>query len=844
MAKARKKSVGHIVLHTHWDREWRYPIWKNRVDLIDMMRQLLKTLETDPDYKYFLMDGQAVILEDYLEVCPQDKARIKKAVGEGRLGIGPWYTLPDLYPVDGECLLRNLLRGIRLSNEFGGHLKAGYNSFGWGQTAQFPQIYRDFGFEFLVATKHVSKLRAPVSEFMWEGPDGTQILTSRLGSFGRSNAYFQAYLPARFGIDYVDNRYKHNWGKNGTVVHNNSPEKCHEDFFKIADKDDYHPEMIKSAFQTVWNNMKETTVPDCRIIFSGCDFSDCMPIWTRMIKDANKQFDDIEFLFSSLDAYAEDLKKRIKTDKLPVVRGEMRDGMAFESSGNALATRNYIKMLNKKAQNIILRKTEPLAAMMMMAGAEYPESMLKLAWKYMLQCHAHDSINGVTQDKTADDVYNRLQQAVEIGEVLHDKSIGELTKNLNLSAFKEEDVLLLVVNPLPQPMRGVTKFAVCTPREKAMFDIAIKDAKGNNYNVQAISRKEENAPVQELAARPWAYQHDRSTVYADLGEIPAGGYKVFKVEPVWSFFDRCEWWPKQTPSDGKEISQEPTTMENEFLHVSVEADGTITLKDKTTKKTFSGLHVIEDTGDVGDYWTTYYPYDNQTHTSRGCPIRIWREENGSLGATIGIEITMKLPAFGYKPDYMWHGESKRSEETRDLVITSRVTLKRGARRLDIKTSLKNNIEDHRLRILFPTDIKAKQSNAAGHFTVDKRSVDPVRDKDGTFCPQMQTFPQQQFVDVNDGKSGFAILNNCLTEYEVLRDERLTLAITLFRSVRNRLVTDFRAGGYFPMQRGGQSLREMEFEYSLYPHAGTWEEANVYAAGAGDQCYAGGLPDQF
>ena len=219
----------------------------------------------------------------------------------------------------------------------------------------------------------------------------------------------------------------------------------------------------------------------------------------------------------------------------------MRDGMAFESSGNALATRNYIKMLNKKAQNIILRKTEPLAAMMMMAGSEYPESMLKLAWKYMLQCHAHDSINGVTQDKTADDVYNRLQQAVEIGEVLHDKSMGELTKNLNLSAFKEEDVLLLVVNPLPQPMHGVTKFAVCTPREKAMFDIAIKDAKDKNYDVQAIVRKEENAPVQELAARPWAYQHDRSIVYADLGEIPAGGYKVFKVEPVWSFFDRCEW---------------------------------------------------------------------------------------------------------------------------------------------------------------------------------------------------------------------------------------------------------------------------------------------------------------
>jgi len=139
-------------------------------------------------------------------------------------------------------------------------------------------------------------------------------------------------------------------------------------------------------------------------------------------------------------------------------------------------------------------------------------------------------------------------KTVEIGEVLHDKSMGQLTTNLNLAAFKEDDVLLLAVNSAPQPVKGVAKFAVCTPREKAMFDIAIKDAKDNNYEVQAIVRKEENAPVQELAARPWAYAHDRSIVYGDLGEIPAGGYKVFKVEPVWAFHDRCEWWPKQTPT--------------------------------------------------------------------------------------------------------------------------------------------------------------------------------------------------------------------------------------------------------------------------------------------------------
>ena len=26
----------YVVTHTHWDREWRYPIWENRQYLIDI----------------------------------------------------------------------------------------------------------------------------------------------------------------------------------------------------------------------------------------------------------------------------------------------------------------------------------------------------------------------------------------------------------------------------------------------------------------------------------------------------------------------------------------------------------------------------------------------------------------------------------------------------------------------------------------------------------------------------------------------------------------------------------------------------------------------------------------
>ncbi|MDD4297281.1 MAG: alpha-mannosidase, partial [Ruminiclostridium sp.] len=127
---SNKKDIGYVVPHTHWDREWRYPLWQNRILLTGFMEELLQILDTNPEYKCFVLDGQSVIIEDYLEVRPKDTERVCKYIKEGRISIGPWYTLPDLYPIDGECLVRNLLKGIRYSNSLGGHLKVGYNSFG------------------------------------------------------------------------------------------------------------------------------------------------------------------------------------------------------------------------------------------------------------------------------------------------------------------------------------------------------------------------------------------------------------------------------------------------------------------------------------------------------------------------------------------------------------------------------------------------------------------------------------------------------------------------------------------------------------------------------------------
>ena len=61
----------HIISHTHWDREWYLPYEKHHMLYIEMMDTLIDTMEKDQEYKYFHLDGQTIMLEDYLQVRPE-----------------------------------------------------------------------------------------------------------------------------------------------------------------------------------------------------------------------------------------------------------------------------------------------------------------------------------------------------------------------------------------------------------------------------------------------------------------------------------------------------------------------------------------------------------------------------------------------------------------------------------------------------------------------------------------------------------------------------------------------------------------------------------------------------
>ena len=171
-----KKQV-HVVPHMHWDREWYFTTEESRILLVNNMKEILERLENDEEYKYYVMDGQTAILEDYFAVCPENKERVKALVQAGKLIIGPWYSQTDEVIVNGESIARNLLYGIKDCQPFGEPIMIGYLPDSFGQSEQMPQILNEFDITRSLFWRGVSELHGTdKTEFIWQSPENSQVM--------------------------------------------------------------------------------------------------------------------------------------------------------------------------------------------------------------------------------------------------------------------------------------------------------------------------------------------------------------------------------------------------------------------------------------------------------------------------------------------------------------------------------------------------------------------------------------------------------------------------------------------------------------------------------------------
>jgi len=803
----QKKYQFHVISNTHWDREWRYPFQRNRQQLVAMMDQLLKILAEEPEYSAFHLDSQAVVLHDYLEIRPQNRPLLEKYITEKRIFAGPWYILPEEFQVGGENLIRNLLLGHRTATEFGHVMKVGYSPFSWGQISQLPQIYREFGIEVVMFYRGINSLDSPKAEFIWEGADGTRVLASRFSTMPRYNFYFYIYRPVVHNAQVSDLAYK--WERGGLPLHFCDADLLGEDYHIVEPQDTYYPENLQPAAEAlIREQIDDFTTPH---IFwaEGHDSSGPNRKTVRIIRDLNELLKQGRVLHSDLEQYAAGLLKDTDPSKLKVVTGERRSTQYDRRSGNlygyTTSARMDIKISNFISEKWLQYYAEPWNVIAGLLGLDINDQYLEIAWQLLIQNSAHDSIGGCSIDAVHQDMFSRYQQVREIAQGLLCRAVAHLASLINLSQATPESLHCVILNPLPYKRDAICEAYLDVPEEMDQGGIALRD--GNlDVPLQICDQQVVQPVVEQLIDRPLYIAMRRYHCFFDLREIPALGIKTLQLQPSPHI--------QQNPEPIGTIIENLPVLENTYLRVSIRKNGTLDILDKDSGQVFHNLAYFLSEGESGHAWihTPVAP----VLTTQSAEPRISLTIKGPLLAVVTIEHQFEVPVG-------LDAEKKTRIGKVSLPIRLEVILTRTARRVEFRITLNNCAESHRLRIMFPTGIRAAYSWAEGQFDVVRRSTArPVTD-DWVEQP-MYDFPLHHFVDLSNEKSGAAVIVAGLKEYEILPDCE-TIALTLLRGFEYRIQPSSLQD--FSHEKGSQCLGQHTFRLAFYPHTGNWREGNVF-----------------
>lgn len=773
-----------VVPHTHWDREWYEPFQRFRLRLVALLDEVLDTMEREPGY-HFTLDGQLACVDDYLEVRPEHRDRIAALVRAGRLAIGPWQILLDEFLCSGENIVRNLALGMDRSEKLGAAMPVGYLPDMFGHAAQMPQILRLAGLEHACVYRGVPS-SVVTDAFAWVAPDGTAVRAQYLPAGGYGNGAHLFELPG-----------------------------------EVAPRAAQFVETMRA-----WHGLDG-------------------PLLAMYGTDHSAPVQGLPGMVASIDARMDTLSGYIgrfspETAGLPRVEGELRSHARANLLPGVISVRAHLKQLMGRAERMVERYAEPLAALW---GREWPGRFLDMAWWRLIDAGGHDSITGCGVDETAQQVAARIAEAEHLGQAVRDMVTARLAAAVPAGG-------VLVVNPTPAPRRGVVFLDVAgldplvdgtgsrvplQPLEYAptlLLDeemdpaVALTFIHGTELYGRHITGWSVDGPVLTFSvAREYSAAFDvaelrdhlagvtrvrilaetRRTVAA-LVETPPLGHTSVRPSASASL-------PSSMAGIGP-VRLEGRTINNGLVRVELDDDGTFTLTG-AGGTTISGAGRIVDGGDVGDTYN-HAPPAGDVLVSQPESVEVETVWSGPLVAAFDVRRIYRWAAARAERDEVvsFADDAGRTEE---IVVDTRVELRAGEPFVRLHVEFDNRCDDHRVRLHVPLLSAAASSFAEGQFAVVERGLTSEAGCGETPLP---TFPASSWV----AAGGVAALLEHVTEYELV-EEGSELALTLLRSVgylsRNRnALRPEPAGPQLPtpaaQSRGMRSVR-----LALMPCGDSW-----------------------
>lgn len=571
-----------VYSHTHWDREWYLSQNQFQYRLIRTVDEILDVLDADNSFNVFVLDGQTCVIEDYLELRPEQEARLRALIAAGKLAIGPWFTMPDVFLPDGESLIRNLARGYEDCMAFGAaYPNVGYVPDSFGHIEQLPQLLRGVGIDNFAFSRGRPEALAPGAEhkreFTWEAPDGSRVIAWPLP---------QGYTAGQFLPNPSD-----------------------------ADALVHRVRAAISAFAG-------SHVPEIVVIPHGIDHCWLQLDIPEILDALQRLVPDVTFHHGSLQDALDAWKTvRPSDQELEVYRGQLRGRLRVQELHGTLSSRIDNKLINDLAEVHIENVAEPLDAMAGWYGKHSSDVFMRKAWQLICQNHAHDSICGCSQDRVHEDVNRRFREAMELGIDIADSALDYL----NSAARQAGEPTAIVYAGLQGGDRVVD--VVIRQTEPPTGDECFEDGEGTLY------------PAQFGVANRMRVQHTNGSVnYVEWrGCVQVQGLQPGEVR-------RLRLRPNGNPALTAPVQVNGATLENGLLRVTVNGDGTLDLEDSRSGGKVTGTHWFVQEADLGGGYHFEPLPGAERRDTRGQPVEVKVVASGPVRARLEVSTELDVPA--------------------------------------------------------------------------------------------------------------------------------------------------------------------------------------------------------
>jgi alpha-mannosidase len=699
--------IFHLIPHTHWDREWYLPAATFQARLVTVCDDLIERLNHDATLRSFLLDGQTVLVEDYLRARPERDADVRALVRTGRLQVGPCYVLADELIPSGEALIRNLLFGAADAERLGGRSDVLYSPDAFGHPAELPTLAREFAIKYAVLWRGLGGERGQERDlYRWQGPDGKDVLLWHLPPQGYE---IGAALPAE------RERLAAAWAPVRAVLAGRAAGR-HVPVFVGADHHAVHPAVGK-------------------------------------LRDLLAELEPgSAFRVSRLDEFFQAVAETARPAPLA---GELRWSYRYTwTLQGTHGTRAPAKRDHSRLELWLERLAEPLAALARKRGGRDRRPLLEQAWRALLRCAFHDSICGTTSDVAARRVASRIDAVAAIAREVTRDSLCDLVQ-YDPDAVRDEaraaagTGTLVLWNPAARPRGGVMIADVPlfrrdvlvgpphpsrpAPREGVGFRPFAFTVGGRSLGVQVLDHRPGFARVEGLRHYPDQDEVDLVRVAVRAPSIAGLGLGALGL------------------ADGAKAPAEPgttvraRTLINRDVEVTLESGGALALLDRRHGEWFFGLARLEDAADAGDAYS-YCPSAQDRGGRAEGAIRVRRLAAGPLVASLEARYVVR---------------AGRGAVAARLVVT----LHADSPVVRCALELDNQAHDHRLRAGFALGLAGASAVAGTAFGAVTRGPVVASPAQYPLETPVRTAPAHRFVAAADGTRGLAILVPGFCEYE-------------------------------------------------------------------------------